>query len=85
MLILSMFMLYGCAIHDSMAETEDNRIEDIYNSGYITIYVDTQTGVQYLTIGQRGVCVMIDKDGRPLIYDGATTETNELTMLKIEG
>ena len=35
------------------------------------IYVDTLTRVQYLQLNNRGVCVMVDTDGRPLIWEGA--------------
>lgn len=34
------------------------------------IYVDTLTGVQYLQLNNRGVCVMVDAAGKPLIWEG---------------
>ena len=34
------------------------------------IYVDTLTGVQYLQLNNRGVCVVVDEDGKPLIWKG---------------
>lgn len=33
------------------------------------IYVDTLTGVQYLQLKKCGVCVMVDAEGRPLIWE----------------
>lgn len=34
------------------------------------IYVDTLTGVQYLQLKKCGVCVMVDAEGKPLIWEG---------------
>ena len=36
---------------------------------YYEIYVDNLTGVQYLRIYKGGVCVMVDAEGRPLIWE----------------
>ena len=33
-------------------------------------YVDNLTGIQYLKTYQGGVCVMVDAEGRPLIWEG---------------
>ena len=35
------------------------------------IYVDDLTGVQYLLSNCGGVCVMVDAEGKPLIWEGA--------------
>ena len=35
------------------------------------IYVDDLTGVQYLRTSHGGVCVMVDAEGKPLIWEGA--------------
>lgn len=32
------------------------------------VYVDTKTGVMYFGRGAAGVCVMVDEDGKPTIY-----------------
>ena len=37
---------------------------------YYEIYVDNLTGIQYLRTYQGGVCVMVDAEGRPLIWEG---------------
>lgn len=34
------------------------------------IYVDTLTGVQYIQLKDHGVCVMVDAEGKPLIWEG---------------
>lgn len=36
---------------------------------YYEIYVDNLTGVQYLRTYQGGVCVMVDAEGKPLIWE----------------
>lgn len=84
--MLSMLMLSSCGLYDNAAkvETENNRIGTIYNSGSVIIHVDMQTGVQYFSSSWGGTCIMVDEDGKPLIYNGAITGTNELTMLKVE-
>lgn len=38
---------------------------------YYEIYVDNLTGVQYPRTYKGGVCVMVDTEGRPLIWEGA--------------
>lgn len=84
--MLSILMLSSCGLYDSSAnvETEDNRIGTIYNSGSAIIHVDMQTGVQYFSSSWGGTCIMVDEGGKPLIYNGTITGTNELTMLKVE-
>ena len=34
------------------------------------IYVDNLTGVQYLLTSYGGICVMVDAEGKPLIWKG---------------
>lgn len=34
------------------------------------IYVDNLTGIQYLRTYKGGVCVMVDAEGKPLIWEG---------------
>lgn len=47
-------------------ENNDNRITLIYNDGFCRIYVDNETGIQYINNG--GICVMVDENGNPLVY-----------------
>lgn len=41
----------------------------------INVYVDTETNVMYLIRNSAGgICVMVDADGKPLLWDGGTTK-----------
>lgn len=63
--------LAGCGYNTRESDTEnnDNRICVIYDDGYCIIYLDNETGCQYLTKGNGGICVMVDEQGKPLIYE----------------
>lgn len=38
------------------------------------VYVDTETNVMYVVRNSAGgICVMVDADGNPLLWDGGTT------------
>lgn len=43
---------------------------------YYEIYVDNLTGVQYLRTYKGGVCVMVDTEGKPLIWEGGSYDKN---------
>ena len=58
---------------DIVTDTESNRLVKTheYFNGYI--YVDVETGVEYVCIGGRngcGVAVCVNDDGTPKIWDG---------------
>ncbi len=64
-----------------MKKNEENRFERVYSqsgwTAYQYIYVDRETGVQYLVItsGQgAGVTPLIGADGKPLLYQKETNE-----------
>lgn len=38
------------------------------------VYVDTETHVMYLNSNYGGSCVMVDAEGKPLLWDGGTTK-----------
>lgn len=41
----------------------------------INVYVDTETNVMYAVRSSAGgICVMVDVDGKPLLWDGGTTK-----------
>lgn len=41
----------------------------------INVYVDTETNVMYAVRSSAGgICVMVDADGNPLLWDGGTTK-----------
>ena len=63
----------GCAWCNEANEVEaDNRRLWVLDASprYYEIYVDSLTGVQYLRTYKGGVCVMVDAEGQPLIWEG---------------
>lgn len=68
MLILLTFALCRCV----KVEAGNRRLWVLDASPrYYEIYVDNLTGVQYLSTHQGGVCVIVDAEGKPLIWEGA--------------
>ena len=55
-------------------DRDENRFEQIYSQGFSNItqiWVDKQTGVQYLyhAVGNSGgLTLLVDADGKPLLY-----------------
>ena len=64
-LTLLTLSLCGCV----KAEAGTYRLRTLEMGLSYNIYVDTLTGVQYLQLNNRGVCVMVDAEGKPLIWD----------------
>ena len=65
--VLMTVLLVGCG------ETSEARfrVTDDDGSRYrIYRIVDTDTGVQYLSVPNGGTCVIVDRDGKPLIATG---------------
>lgn len=61
-------MFSGCYnSYDNYTENNDDRLTLVYHDGFVKIYADNETGVQY--IGSEGFCVMVDENGEPLIYN----------------
>lgn len=67
MLTLLILALSGCG----KAEAGTYRLRTLETGALYTIYVDNLTGIQYLKTYQGGVCVMVDAEGKPLIWEGA--------------
>lgn len=65
-LTLLTLALCGCV----KAEAGIYRFQTLEMGLSYDIYVDTLTGVQYLQLNNRGVCVVVDPEGRPLIWEG---------------
>ena len=66
-LTLLTLALCGC----TKAEASNHRLRTLdVSPRYYEIYVDSLTGVQYLRTYKGGVCVMVDAEGRPLIWEG---------------
>ena len=79
LIMIYCFMFVGCGRkNDVIITTElDSRFKIISDTndglGYCNIIVDTETGVMYLFRGagyRGGLTVMVDADGKPLIYEG---------------
>lgn len=62
--------LCGCGLNKKETDIDnaDERMTVIYDDFSIEICVDNETGVQYIFGGYNGVCVMVDENGKPLIY-----------------
>lgn len=83
-LILCLVLFTGCTITLSPSqngESNSNTLEDRFfrleRTSRWCIYVDRQTNVMYLYrnggyLG--GISVMLDADGKPLLYEGGTQE-----------
>lgn len=71
MLTLLTFALCRCVKIDAEFEAGNRRLWVLDASPrYYEIYVDNLTGVQYLRTYKGGVCVMVDAEGKPLIWGG---------------
>ena len=57
----------GC----NKAEASKHRMRTLDGNLIYGIYVDDLTGVQYLRTSYGGICVMVDAEGKPLIWEGA--------------
>lgn len=71
-LILLILFLCGCiqAEAEAEAEADNGRLRTLETGLMYVIYVDDLTGVQYLRTYSGGVCVMVDEDGKPLLWEG---------------
>ena len=65
-LTLLTLALCGC----TKAEASNHRLRTLDTGLMYEIYVDNLTGIQYLSTNQGGVCVMVDAEGKPLIWEG---------------
>ena len=57
----------GC----NKTESSNHRMRTLDGNMMYEIYVDDLTGVQYLRTSYGGLCVMVDAEGKPLIWEGA--------------
>ncbi|MBS7356046.1 MAG: hypothetical protein KIG86_06370 [Eubacteriales bacterium] len=64
-LTLLTLALCGC----TKAEASNHRLRTLDTGLMYEIYVDNLTGVQYLRTYKGGVCVMVDAEGKPLIWE----------------
>lgn len=68
-----LLLLVGCSSFNKSQivdrSNNDKTMACVYNDAVALIFVDTRTGVQYLCLSH-GATIMVDRDGKPLIYDG---------------
>lgn len=67
LVVLLSVSLCGC----NKAEAGNRRLWILDAGTMYEIYVDNLTGIQYLRTYRGGVCVMVDAEGQPLIWEGA--------------
>ena len=65
--ILLTLAMCGCG----KAEAGTYRLRTLDAGTMYEIYVDNLTGIQYLRTYRGGVCVMVDAEGKPLIWEGS--------------
>ena len=66
--ILTLLTLALCRC--GKAEAGIYRFQSLEMGLSYNIYVDTLTGVQYIQLKDHGACVMVDAEGKPLIWEG---------------
>lgn len=75
MLILAV-MLISCSSSTEANAHNADRFELIQSTSYCDVVVDTETGVEYAVSTDKynwgNMTVLVDADGNPLIYKGAT-------------
>lgn len=62
---------------ETVVEHSQQRFQRVIkdDNSALTVYVDTETNVMYLRrLGSGGLCVMVDAEGKPLLWDGGTTK-----------
>lgn len=88
MLITFSALLVGCSSDDNAVIQNHilrNRFVKVEsdNAGY-AIYVDVETNVMYLAmrhnVNQLGLTVLVDADGKPLLYSGNNLHYNQNFM-----
>lgn len=70
-LILLTLALCRCVKAEAEAEAGNRRLWVLDASPMYEIYVDNLTGIQYLRTYKGGVCVIVDAEGKPLIWEGS--------------
>jgi hypothetical protein len=62
---------------ETVVEHSQQRFQRVIKDNYssLIVYVDTETNVMYLQrLGDGGICVMVDAEGKPLLWDGGATK-----------
>ena len=69
LILLILAALCGCNETEIEVDADNERLWTLETGLMYVIYVDDLTGVQYLRTYQGGVCVMVDAEGKPLIWE----------------
>ena len=69
-IIMLVFILTLSISGCNKAEASNHRMRTLDGNLMYGIYVDDLTGVQYLQTSYGGICVMVDAEGKPLIWEG---------------
>ena len=67
---------YTASKVEAVKDNEQPRFRRVIKDNYSTlrVYVDTETNVMYLIRSDcGGICVMVDAEGKPLLWDGGAT------------
>lgn len=70
--LVAALAIAGCGNTTYAFEDFENRDRFSCESGWASIVTDTRTGVQYLAwkdYNKGGICVLVDRDGKPLVKD----------------
>lgn len=62
---------------ETVVEHSQQRFQRVIKDNYssLIVYVDTETNVMYLQrLGDGGICVMVDAEGKLLLWDGGATK-----------
>ena len=70
-IIVWVVLLVIVICYGKKAEASNHRMRTLDGNLMYEIYVDDLTGVQYLRTSYGGLCVMVDAEGKPLIWEGA--------------
>ena len=66
-LILAVILLFAVVL-SGCGHNEGGRLAIVYNDGFVLIFCDNETGVEYMARAGAGICVMVNADGSPHIY-----------------
>lgn len=68
---------YTASKVEAVKNNEQPRFRRVINGkdSVLSVYIDTDTNVMYAVRNSAGgICVMVDADGKPLLWDGGTTK-----------
>lgn len=73
LIIFTVSAFTGCELNDTeLLHSRFEEVERNFGSHTDVLYVDKRTGVMYWYRESQGLTPLLDSDGKPLIYKGAT-------------